>query len=258
MLESLSEFSVLVICGVMASIAPVVALITNFCVAVPMGKFLSQHWVWGAHFPPLLGWVMMESFALLSLPIFLGGSLSQQPVNRLLLLLFFFHYAYRSLLYPLLKRSKKPFPLLILLLGMVTCLSNAVIQGRMLGQYTQYPEDWLTRPHVLLGLLCWLSGFVLQVQSELVLRSLRANADDAGYYVPKGACFHRVTSSHYFGEVLEWFGFALATSNASGLAFFIYSFCYLAPRALTNHEWSKRTFGDAHPANSKAIIPFIL
>jgi len=43
--------------------------------------------------------------------------------------------------------------------------------------------------------------------------------------------FEYVTSANYFGEIIEWFGYAIATWNLCGILFALFTFWFLFPRA---------------------------
>ena len=66
-----------------------------------------------------------------------------------------------------------------------------------------------------------------------------------------------LTPPNYFGEIIEWAGFALATWSLPGLAFAIYTAANVGPRALSHHRWYREKFGD-YPPKRKALIPFVL
>ena len=55
----------------------------------------------------------------------------------------------------------------------------------------------------------------------------------------------------------EWLGFAIMTWSIAGLAFFLWTFFNLVPRALSHHKWYKEKFPD-YPKSRKAVFPFIL
>ncbi len=65
-----------------------------------------------------------------------------------------------------------------------------------------------------------------------------------------------MASPNYFGEVLEWCGWALAVKGLAGWAFAIYTFANLAPRARSHLRWYREKFDD-YPNQRKALIPFI-
>ena len=62
---------------------------------------------------------------------------------------------------------------------------------------------------------------------------------------------------NYLGEMLEWFGWALASWSPAGLAFALYTVANLMPRALQTHRWYRAQFPD-YPANRKALVPFLI
>ncbi len=68
--------------------------------------------------------------------------------------------------------------------------------------------------------------------------------------------FSWVTSPNYFGEMVEWVGFALAAQTLAGWAFAVFTFANLAPRAVAHHKWYRATFAD-YPTSRRALIPFV-
>ena len=68
--------------------------------------------------------------------------------------------------------------------------------------------------------------------------------------------FNYVTSANYFGELVEWCGFAILTWSASGALFAWWTFANLVPRANTIWHKYKAMFGK-EVGNRKRIIPFI-
>ena len=96
----------------------------------------------------------------------------------------------------------------------------------------------------------------VNVHSDRVLRNLR-KPGETGYKIPRGGAFDLfgVSAANYFGELLEWLGFAVACwSSAAGWGFFICTFCNLGPRAHQHHQWYLRKFDD-YPPTRRAIIP---
>ena len=69
--------------------------------------------------------------------------------------------------------------------------------------------------------------------------------------------FEYVSAANYFGEILEWSGFALASNSLNGVAFAIFTFCNIGPRGYSNHKDLKKRFGESYPSNRAAVIPFI-
>jgi 3-oxo-5-alpha-steroid 4-dehydrogenase 1 len=55
---------------------------------------------------------------------------------------------------------------------------------------------------------------------------------------------------------VEWAGWALASWSVGGLAFALYTFANLAPRAVAHHAWYREQFPD-YPKARKALVPFL-
>jgi 3-oxo-5-alpha-steroid 4-dehydrogenase 1 len=81
---------------------------------------------------------------------------------------------------------------------------------------------------------------------------------DTKHYLPQGGMFNRVTSANYFGELVEWTGFAIATWSMSGLVFVIWTFANLVPRAnALFHQYKKEFVKEMQGKNLKRIFPFV-
>ena len=70
--------------------------------------------------------------------------------------------------------------------------------------------------------------------------------------------FRWVTSANYFGELVEWTGFAILTWSVSGAVFALWTFANLAPRAARIYNGYRQEFPEQlDPRTTKRIIPFI-
>jgi 3-oxo-5-alpha-steroid 4-dehydrogenase 1 len=70
--------------------------------------------------------------------------------------------------------------------------------------------------------------------------------------------FNYVTSANYFGELIEWLGFAILTWSVSGLVFFIWTFANLVPRANAIYKRYKQEFPEEMQRKKlKRVIPFV-
>ena len=74
--------------------------------------------------------------------------------------------------------------------------------------------------------------------------------------MPAGGAFELVSCPNYTGEILQWFGWALATWSAAGLAFAVFTAANLVPRAHAHHSWYREKFPD-YPKSRKRVIPFL-
>ena len=81
---------------------------------------------------------------------------------------------------------------------------------------------------------------------------------DTAHYLPRGGMFRYVTSANYFGEIVEWTGFAILTWSASGAVFALWTFANLVPRADAIYKRYAELFGDElRKERRKRVIPFI-
>ena len=108
----------------------------------------------------------------------------------------------------------------------------------------------------MVGVLVFLAGFAVNYRADGMLIALR-RPGETGYRIPQGWLFEYVACPNYFGEIVEWFGFALATWSLAGLAFALFTAANIGPRAFSNRRWYRRTFPD-YPAERKALIPFVM
>ncbi|XP_042317165.1 3-oxo-5-alpha-steroid 4-dehydrogenase 1 [Sceloporus undulatus] len=161
----------------------------------------------------------------------------------------------RSFIFPFLIRGGKPTPFFTCLLAFIFCTYNGYLQGRSLSNYVEYPSNWLTDPRFILGVIAWISGLAINIHSDHILRNLR-KPGETGYKIPRGGMFEYVTGANYFGEVVEWFGFALACCTIQSAAFAISTLLILALRSYKHHEWYHKRF-ENYPYNRKILIPYL-
>lgn len=89
----------------------------------------------------------------------------------------------------------------------------------------------------------------------MILRRLR-RPGDTSYHIPFGGAYRWVSCPNYFGELVEWLGWAILTWSPAGLVFFFWSAANLVPRARTHHRWYREHFAD-YPRERRALIPFL-
>jgi len=95
------------------------------------------------------------------------------------------------------------------------------------------------------------------IQSDDIIRNLRKKGD-TNHYLPKGGMFRFVTSANYFGEVVEWTGFAILTWSWAGAVFALWTFANLTPRAARIYNRYRQEFPDQlDTGRTKRMIPFI-
>jgi 3-oxo-5-alpha-steroid 4-dehydrogenase. len=241
---------------VLAEFALAVATFVALCfIVAPYGRH--DRAGWGPTVPSRVGWVVMEAPASVTFVVFyLLGQHRLQLVPLILLALWQLHYIQRAFVYPFLMRAGGRMPVLVVALAVAFNLLNAWINARWIAQYGSYPTSWLGDPRFVIGVMLFLAGFALNLQSDGILRRLRAPGSHT-YAVPSGGGYRFVSSPNYLGEIVEWTGWAIATWSLPGLAFAVYTIANLGPRALANHRWYRETFED-YPPTRKALLPFVL
>lgn len=242
----------------MTIIAVLVFIALHF-VTAGYGVFYNKKW--GLAVPNKLGWILMES------PVFIVMILlciiSERSTNivcLIFLILFEIHYFQRSFIFPFLIRGKSVMPLSVILMGVVFNVLNAVMQGGWIfyvAPENMYELSWLATPQFIIGTLVFFTGMIININSDYIIRHLR-KPGDTKHYLPKKGLFKYVTSANYFGEFVEWVGFAILTWSLSGAVFALWTFANLAPRAAKIYNNYKKEFGDELDTKKvKRIIPFI-
>ena len=241
-----------------------VIFVSLYYVDAGYGKMRSEKW--GPAINNKIGWFLME------MPVFLIvlylWIISPYTVTRhapywVFLLIFEFHYFQRSFVFPFLLKGKGQMPVVIMLLSVIWNLMNGYIQGFWLFHLAPkyYPElyaiDWLYDPRFIIGTVIFFAGWIINMHSDHVIRNLR-KPGDTNHYLPKKGLYKYVTSANYFGEITEWFGFAILTWSFAGLLFWWFSCCNLVPRANSIYLKYEQEFPDEFDRKKlKRIIPFI-
>ena len=213
--------------------------------------------------PPVnnkVGWVLMESPVFVAMCILWAMSDRQWATVPLVLFsMFQLHYFQRSFIFPLLMRGKSKMPLGIVLMGMVFNTLNALMQGGWIFYLApaDYYADWFAKPYIYVGVLLFFAGMFINMQSDYIIRHLRKEGDTR-HYIPRGGAFRYVSSANYFGELLEWTGFAIASWSWAGVVFVLWTFANLAPRSASLYKRYAKEFGEEFTSlGRKRIIPFI-
>ena len=95
------------------------------------------------------------------------------------------------------------------------------------------------------------------LDSDAILRDLR-KPGETGYKIPVGGAFTLVSGANYFGEIVEWTGYAIASGFAlPAVAFAFFTFANTAPRAYHHHAWYREKFRGEYPPERRAVIPYV-
>ncbi|OGN99167.1 MAG: 3-oxo-5-alpha-steroid 4-dehydrogenase [Chloroflexi bacterium RBG_13_51_52] len=233
-----------------------IVFIALFFIVAPYGRHARKGW--GYSVGNKLGWVLMEAPAPIVFAVcFLFGETRNSPVTLVFLAMWEMHYLHRAFIYPFsLRGVAKRMPLGVVAMGFFFNIMNGYLNGRyILGFSGGYDNSWLADPRFIVGVLLFITGYVINRQADQALRDLR-KPGESGYKISYSR-FHRwVSSPNYLGEITIWVGWALATWSLPGLAFAFWTVANLIPRARANHAWYRRTFAD-YPAERKALLPKI-
>ena len=100
------------------------------------------------------------------------------------------------------------------------------------------------------------AGWLINQHADRVLLQLR-KPGETHYAIPHGGLYRFVSCPNYFGEILEWAGWAVMTWSLAGLAFAVFTVANLLPRALATHRWYRAQFPD-YPPQRRAVVPFLV
>jgi len=251
-------------------VVAIATFITLFFVEAGYGILRTEKW--GKTINNKWAWFFME------FPIFIAmiilclcfTDVHQWEVMPLVFLLIFqAHYIQRTLIFPFLLKGKSRMPIGIVCLGISFNILNSMMQGYWIFNvaYIQEPQalfvqagtNWFYSWQFILGTCLFIVGYIINLRSDYIIRHLRKDPNDTKHYFPKGFMFNYVTSANYFGELIEWLGFAILTWSVSGLVFFIWTFANLVPRANAIYKRYKAEFPEEFEGNKnlKRVIPFV-
>lgn len=251
---TLHEFNIFLL--IMSGIAAVVFVALYFLKA-GYGMFSDSRW--GISLNNKVAWVLMEAPVFIVMALLWWGSERRfETAPLIIFLLFELHYFQRSFVFPFLMKGKSRMPVSIMLMGVVFNVLNGFMQGEWLfylAPADRYTTEWLTTPPFIIGTLIFFTGMVINWHSDNVIRHLR-QPGDTRHYLPQKGLYRYVTSANYFGELVEWTGFAILTWSAAGAVFAWWTFANLVPRANAIYHRYQQEFG-TQMGNRKRIFPFL-
>jgi protein-S-isoprenylcysteine O-methyltransferase Ste14 len=226
-----------------------------FYISAPYGKFLRKGW--GPVIKSKWAWMVMEFPSPALMILFFITSDRKSIPEIVFVMLWLSHYLHRTFVYPFRQSGReKPFPFLLVAMALVFNCLNGFVNGYGVFHISYYSESWLFSWQFIGGVILFITGFAVNKTADEKLLDMRI-LNPQEYIIPGGWLFEKISSPHYFGEIIEWSGWALMTWSLPGLAFFVFTFANLFPRAVSSHKWYKSHFTD-YPENRKAIIPFII
>jgi len=237
-------------------ILAVVVFLILLKITAPYGRHTTPKW--GPLISNKWGWVIMELPVLIVLyaMIFPGIILFSFPY-LIMIGLFSLHYINRVFVFPFRLHTKgKKMPVAIMLSAILFNIMNGFSFGYYFVHFANYTNAWLSDPRFVIGIVLFFIGLIINWKADNGLINLR-KPTETSYKIPTGWLFNKVSCANLFGELVEWFGFAVLCWNLPAFTFFIWTAANLIPRALAHHKWYKEKF-PGYPQNRKAIIPYIL
>jgi hypothetical protein len=232
----------------------IIVFITLFFFTAPYGRHIKKGW--GPAVRNKVAWVVMEAAS----PLFFGlcfiiGN-NHGIVPLIFLGLWEAHYLHRAFIYPFSLRGDRMMPVSIIGFGLIFNLMNAYLNGHYIFTLaTQYTVHWLSDPRFIVGVALFVAGYLINRSADRILRNLRAPGE-TGYKIPQTGLYRWISCPNYFGEIVVWSGWAIATWSLPGLAFAVWTIANLAPRARSHHIWYQQTFPD-YPIGRKALVPMV-
>ncbi len=252
----MSEYLIYQILLIFVFCLAIIIFPTLWIIPAPYGRHNRPGW--GSQINTSLGWAVMESPAPIVFALcFAIGNRKTGAISFLFLVMWLAHYLYRTCVYPYQRRRrKKQMPVIIMLMAFVFNMINGYLNGRYLFTFApDYTSYWIRDMRFLGGLGLFMVGFAINLHSDNVLRRLRQEGKK-DYEIPYRGLFKYISCANYFGEIIEWLGWAVATWSWPGLAFFLFTVANLFPRAHQHQKWYRKEFPD-YPKKRKAIIPFV-
>jgi 3-oxo-5-alpha-steroid 4-dehydrogenase 1 len=134
---------------------------------------------------------------------------------------------------------------------------NGYLVGHYFGSLRAYSWQWLSDPRFIMGAILFVTGFIINVRSDNILINLRAPGETA-YKIPEGGLFKYISCPNYFGEIIEWTGFALMCWSLPSLVYSGWVCLTLFFTGLQTHRWYLETFKELYPEERKAVIPGVI
>lgn len=225
-------------------------LVALIFIRAPYGRY--YHKGWGYDLKAKTGWLIMESPSLFFFSwIYLKGMYSEELIPFLLALCWAAHYSYRTLFYPIYFVSPiGKMPLSVASSAFIFNLFNSFNNGYALSHSEAPPFGWNT----VLGFGLFVVGMATHIRADMILREVKHKT--RRYKVINRFLYRYICSPNYFGEIIQWTGFAVAAWNPAAASFALFTFCNLMPRSLAHLRWYRQTF-DHFPRERRALIPFL-
>ena len=197
----------------------------------------------------------IPGFIFFTLTYFIAGQNFRNGINITMYMLFTVHYLTRGLMTVISKYTHNKVSVFIPVGTFVANTLYHYINAEFIGS-VYYCRGYYYDPRFIVGLLLFLIGITINRAADLQLIYLRRKHKDRDYVVPKGPLFYLISCPNYFGEGLQWFGWAIMTWSLAGLVWWLFTESTFITRARHNHKWYRNQYLD-YPPHRRALIPLI-
>lgn len=214
---------------------------------VPTGTFCSMK------INSKLAWIIQECPAFFaSFHILISKWNSLSSITIVGLSLFTIHYFQRSFVFPALIKSNRLTPIETCISAFGFCCFNGWLQVRNAIEYDVIVRD---NNASLVGLVVFFIGMFINIVSDAHLRELASQRIKNQYMIPTKGLFRYVSAANYFGEIVEWFGFALFLQTPAAAWFSLFSTLFLGQRGFQTHQFYLKKI-DNYPKDRSSVFPF--
>jgi len=236
-------------------ILAIIIFIVLLQINAPYGKFFNKNFGFSINYK--LGWFIQEIVSPISFSFFFFcGPIQKNVITWIFFSIWILHYIYRSIFYPLrMNKNSSEIPIIIMLSAVIFNSINGFTNGFYFSNVNHYDPLYYMNLNFIFGIIVLIIGIYINLTADNIL--IRLKSKNQGYIIPEGKLYKYISCPNYFGEMLEWLGFAIMTFSLPAFIFFLWTVANLFPRAIATHKWYKKTFDD-YPSKRKAILPFII
>ncbi|KAJ7350968.1 hypothetical protein OS493_037502 [Desmophyllum pertusum] len=136
---------------------------------------------------------------------------------------------------------------------------GSVVQHYWCNLYTQGPlADKLSSNHIAftVGIMLYITGELINLYHHVILANLRPAGTSSGYVIPQAGLFPYIVCPHYFGELIAWYGMAVAGQHLCVYLAWLSMLCYLSGRSHQTQVWYQKKI-ENFPKDRRNLFPGI-
>ncbi|NRB40714.1 MAG: 3-oxo-5-alpha-steroid 4-dehydrogenase, partial [Pseudomonadales bacterium] len=178
------------------------SFVGSFFFTTPYGRFKTTKNKFD--FPPLPGWLLLESPCLFAalITFFYSGGNTTAIVPLVFICIWQSHYFYRSVIFPLrVSKGSKPVNLSGIIMGVTFNSLNGFLNGYAFSHSEHLLDaSWMSTPYFIVGIALMIIGLSINIYSDTILKNLR-KPGETGYKIPHGGLYRFISVPNYLGEI---------------------------------------------------------